>query len=329
MQWLAKQFQNWVKSSDDPYGTGWASDSGYYPQLGNTLELQNGRRLKSLIFQAAANSQASYPNYWYMAGVGSFQDAVNGQIMAVEFAVEASSRFAFTIYPTSPSLVETGLSVYVNPTTKRVNSLGAYGNLPTSYGLYEMPYTAVNGQPVFVVWMYVTSNYTAGNRRDISFYPQPAESSSSSPEAGLFLGHVQVRDGGLDFATDPTYGLGPWVVTSGTAIVVGSLEAIRLDTPGATIKGQRLESKHESQAGKQYRYRWGARDAVSIPMTLVNCRDSTLINSFWKAEEDLVYFDDRNYIVVSGNIVNKDLPFSKHEKPLLDRWKGTIELEGY
>jgi hypothetical protein len=143
------------------------------------------------------------------------------------------------------------------------------------------------------------------------------------------LGHVQVRDGGLDFTTDPVYGLGPWVVTSGTAVVVGSLEAIALAAPGATLAGRRSESKLESQSGKQYRYTWGHVDGVRIPLTFVNCRDATLINSFWKAEEDLVYFDDANYIVVSGTITNKDLPMAQHQKPLLDRWKGTIDLEGY
>lgn len=326
MQWLAKQFQNYLAYSDEiADGSGWTvyHNGG----LGDSLLLQNGRRMRSFKHLAATQSLSDY-FVIATAQAGSFHDK---QTFAGEFAIEDSSMFTFNIYD-SASGTSHMLYIEANPTTKRLRnfytSVGSPGII-NSYGVFELPYAAENGQPIYLAWFTLQNSASLGNQRNLYFYPQIAESSSSSPVAGAFLGHLQVRDGGLDFTTDPIYGLGPWVVTSGAAVLVGSLEAIMLDTEGPTLGGQKYESKLESQSGKQYRYTWGRRDSVRIPLTMVNCLNTIKINSYWKDESDLVYFDDRNYIVISGTITNRELPLSRHQKPLMDRWRGTINLEGY
>jgi len=320
MRWLAKQYQNhiWSRVDDFGYWTGRAS-------LGNSLLLQNGRRLAGIRQTTDTSSYADYFTYHIANSCGVW--LTGEQTFFMEFAVDNSSTFAMNLYNPA-SNISHELYLYANPTTKKVNSYTALANV-SSYGVFETPYRSANDQQIYIAWMTVNTQIAEGTQRQTYIYPQYGQTTSDAPWAGIHVGHVQVRDGGLDFTTDPIYGLGPWVVTSGAAALVGSLEAVMLPTPGATLKGQRHESKHESQSGKQYRYTWGHRDSATIPLAFVNCRDATLINSFWKAEEKLVYFDDENTIVVSGTITNRTLPLSVHQKPLLDRWKGSIDLEGY
>lgn len=114
-----------------------------------------------------------------------------------------------------------------------------------------------------------------------------------------------------------------YVLSDGTSVV--SL------APEYDIKfGQRkIESSLRTRTGANYKYTWGRYGKVEMKVEFLTSADMTQINSWWAANTPLRLFDMGSAVVVSGTISGTESPIAQLVPPYTDKFKGTIELEGY
>lgn len=114
------------------------------------------------------------------------------------------------------------------------------------------------------------------------------------------------------------------------AIFVDSANSISL-YPNWDLKqpDKKIESIHRPRSGTQYRYKWGYYSEFKFSVDFVNSRDASIINSWWSTNTELLFMDEDTTKVYSVVFQNSDQPLTTRNKPLLDQFKGKIELGTY
>jgi len=89
------------------------------------------------------------------------------------------------------------------------------------------------------------------------------------------------------------------------------------------------ESVHRTPDGSMYRYKWGEYDRWKFGLRWVSENDKYQLNTWYTNNTALLFSVDSGITVNSVYIVNKELPIGEYEKPYMDQYKGTLELETY
>ena len=91
----------------------------------------------------------------------------------------------------------------------------------------------------------------------------------------------------------------------------------------------KVEDKHRTRSGREYRYKWGDVEKITMGMRFVNSSTMSQINDWWKDNTDLLWMEVGGSSVSSFHLSNKSKPIDKRIKPYTDQFAGKIELESY
>ena len=96
-------------------------------------------------------------------------------------------------------------------------------------------------------------------------------------------------------------------------------------------KDTQIKNEHRTRSGKRYVYKWGSYVKFSFGITFASSSDAALINSWWITNTKLLFSSNSGELtqVYSVMITANDFPLGQFQKPYTDRFKGTIDLEGY
>lgn len=107
---------------------------------------------------------------------------------------------------------------------------------------------------------------------------------------------------------------------------------------GAEQSKRRIQSDHRTRAGRLYQYKWADYPTVKMSVSFVSSYTRVTVNSWWGGNSSVIFTQSGTgnpeaaisaAEPVIGKIVNDSQPISEWERPYLDLWRGTIELEGY
>jgi len=98
---------------------------------------------------------------------------------------------------------------------------------------------------------------------------------------------------------------------------------------GMSIDEEIITTRHRSQSGKQYVYKWGRLDGFKLPVQFLTNSEAQLINQFWRNNTNVTLVDEDTSDEYSMRIMGDKRPIAQLIKPYDDLWKGTIELESY
>lgn len=90
-----------------------------------------------------------------------------------------------------------------------------------------------------------------------------------------------------------------------------------------------IASRHRSQSGKQYVYKWGDVRGWKLPVTFLTTSEAGLLNQWWKNNTSLTLINETTSDEYSVRIMNGKKPIAQFIKPYTDLLKGTVELETY
>lgn len=88
-----------------------------------------------------------------------------------------------------------------------------------------------------------------------------------------------------------------------------------------------MADKHRTAAGKLYSYKWATYRRWQLPVELVDSSFRFYINTWWLANEGLLFTADSFTSVRTVLIMNDDLPISKFIEPYDNLYRGVIILE--
>lgn len=116
------------------------------------------------------------------------------------------------------------------------------------------------------------------------------------------------------------YQLGP---TSSTAITL---------YPGDDLEiGKVLISvQNRSSIGRLFQHKQGTYNKIKIPIEFIPSSDASIVNSWWASQTKLLFFvTSGTTAVYSCMIMGDSWPMQSMNKPYENRFKGTVQLEGY
>ena len=91
----------------------------------------------------------------------------------------------------------------------------------------------------------------------------------------------------------------------------------------------KIENRHRTRDGSQYKYRWGKYDKIKFTVRYINSETQSVINTWWDTNVRLEWYEEGSIDVRSVYINNKNKPIDMFIRPYYDKFQGTIELEGY
>lgn len=92
---------------------------------------------------------------------------------------------------------------------------------------------------------------------------------------------------------------------------------------------EKIEDVHRMRDGSMFRYKWGEFDKWKFSVRYVNSSDASVINNWFKSNQQLLFMEVGATQVHSVYITNKKLPISKLIKPYDNLFEGGLELETY
>jgi len=92
---------------------------------------------------------------------------------------------------------------------------------------------------------------------------------------------------------------------------------------------KKQQSEHRTRAGNLYRYNWGSYDQFRFSVDFVNSSDAAIVNSWWASDTELLFMDEDTTQVHSVLMMSKTPPLTSRVKPMIDQFKGTIDLSTY
>jgi len=94
-------------------------------------------------------------------------------------------------------------------------------------------------------------------------------------------------------------------------------------------KDAQVKNEHITRGGKRYVYKWGSYVKFGFGLTFINSSTAALINSWWITNTKLQFMSTSETAVYSVMLIASDLPMGSFQKPYTDKFKGTIDLQGY
>lgn len=96
-------------------------------------------------------------------------------------------------------------------------------------------------------------------------------------------------------------------------------------------KDTQVKNEHVTRSGKRYVYKWGSYCKFSFGLTYVNSSTAALINSWWITNTKLMLSATSEELtqIYSVMLIATDLPLGQYQKPYTDKFKGTLDLQGY
>lgn len=94
-------------------------------------------------------------------------------------------------------------------------------------------------------------------------------------------------------------------------------------------ESQKIESRHRTRDGSQYVYKWGDYTRIKFGVTYVDSSFRCQVNSWWGANQPLLWMEEGGTDVTSVYLANKRTPVSGIMRPYDDLFKGMLELETY
>lgn len=113
---------------------------------------------------------------------------------------------------------------------------------------------------------------------------------------------------------------------------VSSADAVMIPPDKGYKFGRRqLRAELRTKAGGLFLYRWGDYAKHKIPVDFLPAAAASTVNSWWETNTPLLFFVESGGVceVHSVMIMNDETPMEKFSAPYVDRYSGTIELEGY
>ena len=95
-------------------------------------------------------------------------------------------------------------------------------------------------------------------------------------------------------------------------------------------KDTQVKNEHITRGGKRYVYKWGQYVKFTFGVTYVDSATASLINSWWITNTKLLFLSTSDTAhVFSVMLIANDFPIGQFQKPYMDKFKGTIDLQGY
>lgn len=90
-----------------------------------------------------------------------------------------------------------------------------------------------------------------------------------------------------------------------------------------------IVSRHRTQGGKLFSYKWSQVFRYQIPLRFVDSAGKYLLNTWWSDQETLAFTLDTSETpsTVQCVIVNDSVPVNKSERPYIDQFSGLLQLE--
>jgi len=113
---------------------------------------------------------------------------------------------------------------------------------------------------------------------------------------------------------------------------ISSIDAIQLMPEYDFSNSVKLiESRHRTQAGTQYSYKWGDYARFEFSLEYVTEANATIINSWWQSRSELLFFVDSGGTtdIYSVMVMNDDRPLDGYNKPYDSYRNGKLILETY
>ena len=92
---------------------------------------------------------------------------------------------------------------------------------------------------------------------------------------------------------------------------------------------KKIENEHRTKAGGRYVYKWGSFRKWKFSVEYVNSSFYSIVNSWWGANTQLLFYSSSAAAVYSVQIGNDTKPIGKFNRPYDTLFEGTIELETY
>ncbi len=113
---------------------------------------------------------------------------------------------------------------------------------------------------------------------------------------------------------------------------ISSVDAVTIKPEyNFTIGKKQIKSQNRARSGKLYLYKWSEYKKFKFGLNFVSDTTASIINSWWDTNTELLFFmtSGSNTEVHSVMILNNNTPLGSHPKPHIDKFKGSVQLEGY
>ena len=96
-------------------------------------------------------------------------------------------------------------------------------------------------------------------------------------------------------------------------------------------KDAQVKNEHITRGGKRYVYKWGQYVKFTFGVTYIDSAAASYINSWWITNTKLLLMSNSGELaaVFSVMLIASDFPVGQFQKPYMDKFKGTIDLQGY
>jgi hypothetical protein len=94
---------------------------------------------------------------------------------------------------------------------------------------------------------------------------------------------------------------------------------------------RQIRSDHRMKGGSLFSFKWGDYERFEIPLEYVPVSKQQLVNEWWR-DDNIIYFKQYSGSIWEVNtcqIVNKEAPLQKRQKPYTDYFQGKVILETF